>query len=146
MKAFIIILSSFFINLKLLSQQISYPIKIETPLFKNLHQINDSIFRGDQPDSLDIRLLNNLGIKSLLNLRRYHNDTLFLGNNTSLHLYHVKMNAYCFNNKKIIESLKIIKNAPKPILIHYKHGSDRTGVIVAMYRIIFENYSKKKRL
>jgi len=58
MKAFIIILSSFFINLKLLSQQISYPIKIETPLFKNLHQINDSIFRGDQPDSLDIRLLN----------------------------------------------------------------------------------------
>jgi len=56
------------------------------------------------------------------------------------------MNEYCFNNKKIIESLKIIKNAPKPILIHCKHGSDRTGVIVAMYRIIFENYSKKEAI
>lgn len=145
MKLLLIILSLFF-YLKAFQQEKVFPQKIETSLLKNLHQLNDSIFRSDQPDSLDIELLKELGIKSLLNLRRYYNDTIFIGKNSGLNLYHVKMYAHCFTNKKIIDALKIIKNAPKPLLIHCKHGSDRTGVVIAMYRIVFDNFSKKEAL
>ena len=37
--------------------------------------------------------------------------------------------------------LTVIRDAPKPLLIHCWHGSDRTGCAVAAYRIVFENWS-----
>ena len=56
------------------------------------------------------------------------------------------MSAGKINDENIIQALKIIKNAEKPILIHCWHGSDRTGVVVAMYRILFENYTKEEAI
>jgi protein tyrosine/serine phosphatase len=44
---------------------------------------------------------------------------------------------------RIIEALKAINNAEKPVLVHCWHGSDRTGVVVAAYRIVFENWTKE---
>ncbi len=46
----------------------------------------------------------------------------------------------------MIEILKAINQSPKPILIHCWHGSDRTGVAVAMYRIVFQNWSKSQAI
>lgn len=34
--------------------------------------------------------------------------------------------------------LRLIAAAPKPVLVHCWHGSDRTGIIVAAYRIVYE--------
>ncbi|MCX7863032.1 MAG: dual specificity protein phosphatase family protein [Bacteroidales bacterium] len=121
-------------------------IKIETNLFKNLHKLNDSIFRSDQPDSLDISLLNELGIKSILNLRQHHIDESFLGKNHHFYSYHVKMRAYYLTNKQMAKAMCIIQSAPKPLLIHCKHGSDRTGAVIAMYRILYNQWTKKEAL
>ena len=35
---------------------------------------------------------------------------------------------------------------PKPVLIHCRHGSDRTGLIVALYRILYQNWTKEDAL
>ena len=43
--------------------------------------------------------------------------------------------------KDIEECLRIIKRAPKPVLVHCMHGSDRTGTIVAAYRILEQGWS-----
>jgi tyrosine-protein phosphatase SIW14 len=36
--------------------------------------------------------------------------------------------------------------APKPILVHCKHGSDRTGCILAAYRIVQDGWSKEEAM
>ena len=36
--------------------------------------------------------------------------------------------------------LKLLRNAPKPVLVHCWHGSDRTGIVVAAYRIIEQKH------
>lgn len=120
--------------------------QIRTSLFKNLHRLNDSIYRSDQPDSLDISLLKELGIKSILNLRNSHHDTVFIGLHHDFNLYHIPMKAYYITNKRIVEAMQVLLSAPKPILIHCKHGSDRTGAVVGMYRILYNGYSKKEAL
>ncbi len=114
--------------------------------FKNFHRLNDSIYRSEQPDSTDIPFLKSLGIKSILNLRYYHHDTLFMGTYRYFNLYHIPMKAYYLTNKRMIEAMRILQTAPKPILIHCKHGSDRTGAVIAIYRILYNGYSKKEAI
>jgi protein tyrosine/serine phosphatase len=40
-------------------------------------------------------------------------------------------------------ALRTIRDAKGPILIHCWHGADRTGLISAMYRIVFQGWSKE---
>ena len=86
-----------------------------------------------------------MGIKSVLNLRNDKSDTSLL-RLTNLNYNQIKIVTANFSDSEMIESLKIIKNAPKPLLIHCKHGSDRTGVVTAMYRIIFEDWANQKAI
>lgn len=111
----------------------------------NLFKVNDSIYRSEQPDSKAIKSFDSMGIKSILNLRENHSDTLLMGSG-NINYYQVKFITSDFTDKEIIDALNVIKNAKKPLLIHCKHGSDRTGVVIAMYRIVFQHWEKEKAL
>jgi tyrosine-protein phosphatase SIW14 len=39
-----------------------------------------------------------------------------------------------------------IKNAPAPVLVHCQHGEDRTGLIVAAYRVMVSGWDKNKAM
>jgi tyrosine-protein phosphatase SIW14 len=119
--------------------------KVDGTCLHNFYRVTDSIYRSEQPDGKAIPYFDSIGIKSILNLREYHSDSIRL-HKKNLHYYSVKIVAGNFTDKQIIQSLKIIKDAPKPILIHCMHGSDRTGVVVAMYRIIFQNWTKARAI
>ena len=92
-----------------------------------------------------MELIDVIGIKTVLNLRRHHSDE-YEAKHTDLKLERIKMNPGKIRDEDIIQALKIIKNSPKPILVHCWHGSDRTGVVIAMYRLVFENYSKDEAI
>lgn len=109
----------------------------------NLFKVNDSIYRSEQPGLDAIKYFDSLGIKSILNLRAGHSDSNVLSTG-NLNYYNVQMRTGRFTDSEIIQALRIVKDAPKPLLVHCKHGSDRTGVVIAMYRIIFENWTKEK--
>lgn len=111
----------------------------------NLYQIDKGVYRASQPDEEDVADLQALGIKEVLSLRQYHsdNDELEAGN---FQLNRVKMDAGEVTQAQLITALRIIKNRKGPILIHCWHGSDRTGVTVAAYRIIFEHWTKAQAL
>jgi tyrosine-protein phosphatase SIW14 len=129
---------------KIVITDTTYSILIDT-IFSNLYALNDTIYRCEQPNSLGFIKLNNIGIKSVLNLCLPNKDKNLIYR-LPLNLYNVKMVASNIRDKKIIKALKILKTAPKPIVIHCNHGSDRTGVVIAMYRIIFQNWTKEKAL
>jgi protein tyrosine/serine phosphatase len=44
----------------------------------------------------------------------------------------------------VIEALSQIRRAVKrgPILVHCNHGADRTGLILALYRTLYDGWSK----
>jgi len=119
--------------------------KIDSFKLSNLHQIDYGIFRSEQPDKLDFANLEKFGITEVLNLRRWHSDEKE-AKKTNLILLHVPMRAEKIKDVDVIQALKIIKNRKGNILIHCKHGSDRTGLIIAMYRIVFQNYTKEQAI
>ena len=112
---------------------------------KNLYLIDKGIYRSEQPDEEDINNLMSLGIKEVLNLRELHSDKDDIGDKNFL-LHRIKINTGNITEEQIIEALRIINNRKGSILIHCWHGSDRTGVTIAVYRIIFNNWSKSQAL
>ena len=61
-------------------------------------------------------------------------------------LYRLKMKAHSVSEDQLINALRIIKNRKGPIVFHCHHGSDRTGAVCAMYRIVFQGVSKQKAI
>lgn len=123
----------------------SWAVKVNGTGLSNGYRVNDSLFRSEQPGETDMQQVQSLGIKSILNLREDRDDSILPGMQ-QLNRYRVKMVTSRFTDKEIIEALGIIKNAPKPLLVHCKHGADRTGVVMAMYRVVFEQWTKEKAI
>lgn len=112
---------------------------------KNIYLVDKGIYRSEQPGREDLGTIKSLGIKEVLNLREFHSDDDDIADKR-LVLHRVKMRAGNITEQQIIESLRIIKNRRGPILIHCWHGSDRTGVIIAAYRVIFNHWSTSDAL
>ncbi|SMO75180.1 Tyrosine phosphatase family protein [Chryseobacterium rhizoplanae] len=119
--------------------------KITGTPFNNLYKINDDIYRSEQPGSNGFNYFQQNHIVSILNLREFHKDNIG-GTSYTGSLYRVPMNGVIGLNSEIINALRTIKTAPKPIDIHCQYGSDRTGYTVAMYRIVFQNWSKDEAI
>ncbi|HAS54667.1 MAG: hypothetical protein A2X56_06620 [Nitrospirae bacterium GWC2_57_13] len=108
----------------------------------NFFQLDEKVYRSAQPDREGFLALRDLGIRNVLNLRDYHSDDK-KARGYGFSLYRVKMEAGDIETRDVIRALRIIKESPGPIVIHCWHGSDRTGLISAMYRIVFHGWSKE---
>ncbi len=109
----------------------------------NFYRLNDEVYRSKQPDDEDMRMLASMGIRSILNLREYHSDD-DEAQDSGLDLFHVPVAAGEVDDPFIVKALRAIRQADKPILIHCWHGSDRTGVVSAMYRMVFQNWPREQ--
>jgi tyrosine-protein phosphatase SIW14 len=111
----------------------------------NLYQVDNGVYRSEQPDDDDVDNLKALGIQEVLNLREYHSDNNELGEET-FKLHRIKMQTGAISEAQIIQAMQVINNRKGPILVHCWHGSDRTGVTIASYRIIFNHWSKAQAI
>ena len=108
---------------------------------KNFHKVNDEIYRSAQPDEDEMSSMSTFEcIQSVLNLREKHSDKDEIGK-LKLTLYEIPLAAGRVTESDLVRILRTVKNAPKPILIHCRHGSDRTGVAVAACRIVFDYWT-----
>ncbi|MDA8137159.1 MAG: dual specificity protein phosphatase family protein [Desulfobacteraceae bacterium] len=115
---------------------------VNDPALKNFYKVDDHLYRSAQPDDTGMKALEQRGIKSVLNLREFHSDK-DEAEGTALKLIDVPMNAAKIKDEDVITALKTIQSAQGPILVHCWHGSDRTGAVIAMYRIIIQGWSKQ---
>jgi len=108
---------------------------------KNAYKIDEGIYRSEQPDQNDFIALEKMGLSEVLNVRRLVKDDK-KARKTELKLHHISMKAGDMKERDVIKALKIINDRKGPLLIHCWHGSDRTGMLVAMYRLVFQNWAK----
>lgn len=119
-----------------------------TPVYsehlKNFYKIDDKVYRSAQPETEGFQELKKLGIRNVLSLRAYHSDED--GEDLGLNLYRVNMEAGEITTQKVVEALRFIGKSEGPVLIHCWHGSDRTGLLSAMYRVVFLGWSKDEAI
>lgn len=108
---------------------------------KNVFKIDEGIYRSEQPDQNDFISLEKTGLREVLNVRRFWSDNK-KAKHTKLKLHHISMKAGDIKEREVIRALKLINDRKGPMLIHCWHGSDRTGMLIAMYRLVFQNWTK----
>lgn len=106
----------------------------------NGYRVSDGLFRCEQPRANDIADLQALGVRSILNLREHHKDSKAL-EKAGFTLLLQRMDAGEISVDDLVAALRQIRDAPKPVLVHCWHGSDRTGSVVAAYRIVFQGWT-----
>ncbi|MET0089404.1 MAG: tyrosine-protein phosphatase [Candidatus Thiodiazotropha sp.] len=111
----------------------------------NFYQLDAGVYRSKQPDDEEMRMLASMGIRTILNLREYHSDD-DEAKNSGIALIRIPVAAGEVNDEFVIRALRAIHRADKPILIHCWHGSDRTGVVSAMYRMVFQNWPREQAI
>jgi len=122
------------------------PLKeVASKHFKNLYKVNNSLYRSEQPSKNGFKALELIGVKTILNLRRLKDDNK-KAKHFNFKLIHQPIKTKALNENDILEALRVIQNSEPPVLVHCWHGSDRTGTIIAAYRMVVENWTKAQAI
>ncbi|MCX6953613.1 MAG: tyrosine-protein phosphatase [Verrucomicrobia bacterium] len=108
---------------------------------ENGFRVSDELYRCEQPGVGDAADLRALGIRSFLNLRHHHTDSPDFAQ-AGFTLLAVPMSAGSVTVDQLVAALRQFRDAPKPVVVHCLHGSDRTGVFVATYRMVVQGWSR----
>jgi len=110
----------------------------------NFHRVSDQLYRGAQPTSAEgFRFLEDMGIKTVVNLRWLHSDRSML-RGTGLAYESIRMKAWHAEDEDIVRFLQIVTDpARQPVFVHCQHGADRTGTMCAIYRVVVQGWDKE---
>lgn len=110
----------------------------------NFYQVDDKLYRSEQLTTKDLALLERASIKTIVNLRFFdRDDDKQAFGATAVHLVNTPLLTWSIKPDDLAKVLYTIRHAQKDgaVLVHCYHGSDRTGVVVAMYRVIYQGWS-----
>ena len=118
----------------------------------NLFQVSPVLYRSAQPTAEGLNLLNqNLAvsyglpkeIKTVVNLRNNEGDGALVIP-TGVRYEQIPFDTWQVKETDVVRFLKIVRNPNnQPVLLHCKHGADRTGMMTAIYRIVEQGWRKQ---
>jgi protein tyrosine/serine phosphatase len=116
----------------------------DLPGLKNYAKVSDALHRGAQPDAEGFAELKKMGIKTVVNLRGFHSDRDAL-RGTGLRYVHIHCQAWHPEEEDVVKFLSVLKDpANQPVFVHCEYGADRTGMMVAAYRIVEQGWSPEE--
>lgn len=115
-----------------------------------IKKVSEEIYRGSRPSDKDIALLKIKNIKTILDLEDEmdivaHEKLIAL--NLDIDFRSEAMSEIKKPSKEHLSRIvRRIYQLEKPIFIHCKHGHERTGIVIAYYRMKVEGWSKWKAI
>lgn len=119
---------------------------IEVGGVPNFFRVSDGLYRSAQPTAEGMRNLKRLGVTTIVSLRSFHSDRDEIGD-TGLDYEHIYMKAWHPERKEAVRFLQIVTDPKRtPVLVHCQHGADRTGTMVAIYRVAVQGWTKEEAI
>lgn len=112
----------------------------DIPGIPNFAKVSDELYRGGQPTREGFRQLRRMGIKTVVNLRETGTDRLGL-RGTGMRYVHLRVNPNKPTDEEVAAFLKVLEEGENlPVFVHCKMGADRTGTLVAIYRVMYQGW------
>jgi len=119
-------------------------VSLEMPGLINLYRIDEHLYRSAQPTGEGLLSAQELGVETILSLQILNVDSaLSEASQVTMKFEHVPMIPTSVSQQDVLDALRVIKESKGPVLVHCLHGADRTGTVVAMYRVVFQNWTKE---
>jgi protein-tyrosine phosphatase len=108
----------------------------------NLYRMSPTLYRSALPDTHKLPVLQSLQVHTVLSFIK-DNDATWLGQ-TPIRRLNIPLHADRVDDADVLRVLRTLQEAEKlgPVLMHCKHGRDRTGLMAAMYRTVIQGWSK----
>jgi len=121
-------------------------VRIKLSGCPNLCKVSDTLYRGAQPTREGFENLKKLGIKTVISLRDHHSDEELLAG-TELNYIPLSSDTWEVTPDRIADFLQVATTPDAaPVFVHCLHGADRTGTMVASYRIVVQNWEKNRAI
>jgi protein tyrosine/serine phosphatase len=126
---------------------------VSSPDLPNLYRVNASLYRSAQPSRAGFEFLESgpslangdRPINAVVSLRAFNDDSSLVATSSDLRLEEISFKSWHPEDEDVIEFLRIATTPSlQPVLVHCRHGSDRTGTMVAIYRIVVEGWTKSE--
>jgi len=118
---------------------------------ENFHQVDDHVFRGAQPNEEGFRYLAKLGVKTIVDLRESDSRSRKEEQEVTaagMKYVNVPMTGLTPPTQaEIATILGILENGKEgAVFVHCKRGADRTGAVIASYRIEHDGWDNARAL
>lgn len=112
----------------------------------NLYQMSPTLYRSALPDRGAVQLLEKLKVATVINFLP-ESDASWLST-PGITQVQLPYRTNHVDDADVLATLRAIQSAESngPVLMHCKHGSDRTGLMAAMYRVVVQGWSKEDAL
>ena len=109
-------------------------------------KVSDVLFRGAQPSAQGLAELKKLGITTIVDLRGNRGPVAFerrQAETLGMRFIDIPVLGWSTpSNEQVAQFLKLFKDDPQQkIFVHCYYGEDRSGVMVAAYRIAQQNWT-----
>lgn len=121
------------------------------PGIKNFYQLDEHVYRGAQPAAKGFRYLAKIGVKTVIDLRQA--DERSQGEDRAVTAAGMKYVSVPMTGltpptePEITRILGILEDGKSgAVFVHCKRGADRTGAVIASYRIDHDHWTNARAL
>lgn len=120
-----------------------YPLaspRNDIPGLNNFAQVSRNLYRAAAADKVGYLQLKAYGVRTIVDLRQAHTDRAHL-NGLGFNYVWLPTNPSEIDDDEVADFLHLVRNPDlQPLLVHCAAGSDRTGTMVAIYRVMEQDW------
>ena len=116
---------------------------------ENFHMVSENVYRGAQPTVEGFQTLAKMGINTIVDLRheasQAHAEQRIV-EALGMRFLSVPMTMHAPTDQQVSQVLSVLTSGAEKVFVHCQGGRDRTGTVIACYRIKHDGWDCEKAL